>query len=321
MGRWDICLKLLLRECTQEVLNWILPGAVFIGWRDGQFQMEGRGPEQQPSFVGVLAHEIRADSMMEVEYQGRRYLIHVEFQSTKDDEIGYRLLGYSHAAVGLHELPVLSFVIYVLKVSPPPSSPYEWPGTGGEVQMSFKYRSIELAEIPVEELEQKNLVGLAPLLLLAKDGATRAVLERAITVLEQARRPEALAILRLLAPHVFENNQEMVTWIERRFTLMHDFLLEESIMYKELVKEGEIKGREEGIGIGREEGREEGIGIGQRRSIEAVVRAHFPDLLDLARERVARVHDEQQLDNILLQLIAISAEAEAHRFLMTLPAK
>ncbi len=47
--------------------------------------------------------------------------------------------------------------------------------------MTFKYRSIELAELPVEELEQKQLVGIAPLLLLTKGGKTREVLERAIT--------------------------------------------------------------------------------------------------------------------------------------------
>lgn len=84
---------------------------------------------------------------------------------------------------------------------------------------------------------------------------------------------------------------------------MHDFLLENSIMYKELVQEG--------IGIGREQG--------LRQSIEAVVTVRFPDLLDLARARVERIHDEQQLRDILLQIVTIPTEGEAHRFLTALP--
>ncbi|MGH2480576.1 MAG: hypothetical protein ACRDHW_13050, partial [Ktedonobacteraceae bacterium] len=206
MSWWDLCLKLLLRESPQDVVDWLFPGARFVGWRDGQFQKRGRGrtQRQKRSQKEAFAHEIRADSIMEVEYKGQRYLLHVEFQSTKDEEIGYRLLGYSYGAVGLHKLPVRSYVIYLLPVAQPPASPYEWPGIDLEVQMSFKYRSIELAAIPVAELEQKQLVGLTPLLLLTQDGATRAILERAITVLENARKLETLAILELLAQRVFE---------------------------------------------------------------------------------------------------------------------
>lgn len=92
---------------------------------------------------------------------------------------------------------------------------------------------------------------------------------------------------------------------------MHDFLLENSIMYKELVQEGIGIGLQEGIGIGREQG--------LRQSIEAVVTVRFPDLLDLARGRVERIHDEQQLRDILLQLVIIPTEGEAHRFLTALP--
>ncbi len=309
---WDLILKLLLRESPQDLLTWVLPGAIFVGWRETQFQKRGQGRRRKRVKNTLSAHEIRADSLMEVVYQGRRYLIHVELQSTKDGEIGYRLLGYSHGAIGLYHLPVLSYVIYVLPVPDPPASPYEWPGTGSSPRMSFEYDSIELAELAVEEVEQKQLVGVAPLLLLTKGGATREVLERAIMVLEQARKAEALAILRLLATQVFQNDQEMVAWIEWRFTTMHDSWIEESLMYKELVQKGEIKGFEKGEIKGFEKG--------LRQSIMEVVRARFPDLLDLARKRVARVHGEEQLREILIRLVIIPTEGEAHRFLTTLGA-
>ncbi|MGH2478101.1 MAG: hypothetical protein ACRDHW_00380 [Ktedonobacteraceae bacterium] len=43
MGWWDLCLKLLLRESPLDFINWLFPGARFVGWRDGQFQKRGRG--------------------------------------------------------------------------------------------------------------------------------------------------------------------------------------------------------------------------------------------------------------------------------------
>lgn len=164
MGWWDLFLKLLVRESPQDFVDWLFPGARFVRWRDGQFQKRGRGRSRKTLF----AHEIRADCLMEVEYEGQHFLIHVEFQSTKDEEIGYRLLGYSHGAIGLHKLSVSSYVIYVMHVFAPPCSPYtrDVPVKGRRI--TFDYESIELAEMPVEELEQKHRVGLTPLLLLAK---------------------------------------------------------------------------------------------------------------------------------------------------------
>lgn len=100
---------------------------------------------------------------------------------------------------------------------------------------------------------------------------------------------------------------------------MHDFLLENSLMYKELVKEGEIKGFEKGEQKGLEKGHAQGMEEGLRQSIEAVVKVRFPDLVDFARERVVRIHDEQMLRNIHLQLIILATEGEAHRFLTGLP--
>ena len=91
---------------------------------------------------------------------------------------------------------------------------------------------------------------------------------------------------------------------------MHDFLIENTSLYKRLVKEGEIKGFEKGEIKGFEKG--------LRQSIEAVVQARFPDLLDFTRERVARIHGEQRLQEILLKLITLSDELEIYRFLTSL---
>jgi len=248
---------------------------------------------------------MRADGMLEAEYEGQRFLIDVECQSTKDEEIDERMLGYSYEGTRAHNLPMYSCALYLRHVFEPPQSPLtRHVPVIGEV-LKFKYGSIELAEIPVEELEQKGLVGLAPLFLLAKGGATHAVLERALTMLEAAHKVESLAILRLIASIVFTRAED-IAWVKWRFAHMHDFLLESSWMYQELVKEGEIKGLEEG--------REQGI----RQSIEEVVKARFPKLVDLAKERLEHIQDQQGLHMFLVAMSTTSTERAARRYLLAL---
>ena len=84
--------------------------------------------------------------------------------------------------------------------------------------------------------------------------------------------------------------------------MFDDAWLENTSIYKELVKRGEIIGRAQGI----------------KASIEVVVQIRFPDLLDLARERVAHIQDEEQLRQIHATLVIVDNEHQVHRFLMTL---
>lgn len=320
MGRWDLYLKRLVWESPQDFVSLLLPGARYIRRREGQFQTRAR---QRGTFP---TRELRLDGILEVEYVKQRILVNVEFQSTKDTNIGERLLGYSYEATRAHKLPVYSCVIYPRHVFEPPQAPYEWYIAGIGVLMGFIYQSLELAEMPLEELEQKQLVGLAPLLVCTKGGATQAVVERAITQLEAAHKVESLALLRLIATLVFEKSAADLAWLQWRFATMHDFLLENSIMYKELVKEGEIKGLEKGLEKGRAQGikegemkgRTQGVEIGLRQSIEAVVQTRFPALLDLAKERLEHAQDQGALHRMLVALVAASTERKARNYLLTL---
>jgi hypothetical protein len=297
MGRWDLYLKSLVWESQQDFVTWLFPGAKYIRMREGQFQT-------QESAAGAFPmREIRSDSMLEVEYGEELILMHMEFQSTKDELIGERLLGYSYEAIRLHKLPVFSSVIYPRHIFEPPQAPYEWHIPSKGKTLSFSYESIELAEMPLAELEQKQLVGLAPLLICTKGGATRAVLERAIIQLEAAHKVEALALLRLVASIVFKKDDD-IAWIKWRFASMHDYLLENSWVYQELVKEGF----------------EDGVETGMRRSIQAIVQTRFPALVDLATERVKHIQDQDALQKVLVAMGVAPTERKARRYLLALNA-
>jgi hypothetical protein len=63
---------------------------------------------------------MRGDVVIEAELHGRHFLIHVEWQSDKDEQMDLRLLGYCYEVTRLHKLSVLSVVIYLQAVSDVP---------------------------------------------------------------------------------------------------------------------------------------------------------------------------------------------------------
>lgn len=292
MGKWDLSLKTLVWENPQDFVSLLLAGARYVGRREGQFQKR----------------EIRSDGLLEVEYAGEKLLIHVEFQVKKDKHIGERLLDYNYEARRAYKLPVMSCVIYLKRVVKPPQSPLIWDVPGWGESLVFTYLSLELAKTPVEELEEKRLVGLSPLFLLSKGGATREVLDQAITRLLAEKKTESLMMLRLVAAAVFENEDDLA-WIEWRFAIMEEFL-ESSRYYQQITKKAEKEGLEKGL----EKGLEQGI----RQSIEIMVQTRFPALAALAKERIEHIQDREMLEQVLVAMIAAQTEKKARRYLLAL---
>lgn len=79
---------------------------------------------------------------------------------------------------------------------------------------------------------------------------------------------------------------------------MHDYLLERSWVYQELV--------------------EEGVETGIRQSIQAVVQTRFPALTDLATERVKHIQNLDMLQKIHIAMIAAPTERKARHYLLAL---
>lgn len=135
---WDLYAKDLLKERPQDFATLVLAGSQYIGLRESQYQMR----------------ELRLDTLIEVEYQGQRLLINIEFQSTRDEMMGGRLLIYSFEIQQEYGLPVLSCVIYLQKVGSTSKPPLCWDLPGGQRVLWFDYLSIELAEKTPDEFKQ-----------------------------------------------------------------------------------------------------------------------------------------------------------------------
>ncbi len=288
-GPWDDSLKMFISENPQDFAAWLFRGAHVTGKLRTEFKKR----------------TIDADALLDVIWDGERFLVHIEFQSTNDPNIGERLLEYSFEARREHKLPVYSCVIYLRDYGDVPQPPLRWEVANDLEVLQFHYRSIELGKIPTDELRRIGRVGLLPLLILTKGGATYNVVEEVIAELEAAEKPELLPITELLASLVFKNEADQV-WIERTFAMLKD-PLRDTPAYQRFLKEG----RE----LGREEERQQSLER-QRQTLLEIVQVRFPKLLHLTKGLATITSDPEVLERLIVKMGTAQTLEEAQESLI-----
>lgn len=87
---------------------------------------------------------LAADVLLEVMLKEQKALLHIEFQSTRDDRMAQRLLEYNILATCQHQKHVLSCVIYLRRESATPQAPLIWSLPDGRTILSFDFFVIKL---------------------------------------------------------------------------------------------------------------------------------------------------------------------------------
>jgi hypothetical protein len=270
---WDVYSKLLLKECPQDFVSYCVPGARFVSMRETQFQTRAKS--------AYKPREMRGDTLIEAELYDQHFLIHVEWQSDRDEEMDIRLLGYCYEATRLHKLPVLSMVIYLQAVSGVPKGPLDQRIPTGRRLLWFDFDSLEIREQPVEEFRRLDLDAFSMLTPLCKDGARYEVLDEVLERLEQRNRKELVSIARFFAGKVFTSSTDRKR-LGRRFAMLRDFL-KDSWTFQETLAEG------------REQGLEQGRMEEARQNIERFVETRFPTLFSWVKVRIEQITDLETL--------------------------
>ncbi len=284
-GPWDDTLKMFISENPQDFASWLFGGAQVTGKLRTEFKKR----------------TIDADALLDVIRDGERFLVHIEFQSTNDLNIGERLLEYSFEARREHRLSVYSCVIYLRDYGDVPQPPLRWEVANGLEVLQFHYRSIELGKIPTDELRRTRRVGLLPLLILTKGGATYDVVEEVIAELEAAEKPELLPITELLASLVFKNEADQ-EWIERTFAMLKD-PLRDTPAYQRFLKEGRELERQQSLER-------------QRQTLLEIVQVRFPKLLHLTKGLATITSDPEVLERLIVKMGTAQTLKEAQEYLM-----
>ncbi len=227
-GPFDNATKRLLREKPQHFVSWLVPEGIF----------------KTNLSVELKSRNIYADGLFAITVNELPALLHTEFQTGKDGLMGERLLEYSVLASSENNwLPVYTYVIYLRRDGDVPKSPLIRKLPSGEEVHRFYYQVIEVAKISAKQLLQRGLLGLLPLLPLTDGGTQPEVMQEAVSTLVEAREIELLALAYTFGGLV-SGHRAYDEWFERSFAMLED-IMEESWTYKEIIRKGLEKGREE----------------------------------------------------------------------------
>lgn len=283
---WDRRMKRLFRKAPEDIVRWLFPDAEYQ--RVVSSELEG-----EPIF---------ADHLFEVTLNGKRFLLHIEFQRNHDPGMAGRLWGYNVRATLQYDCPVWSCVIYLKKVKTIEQALLVKELPNGQPVHRFDFSIIKLWEIPTEEMWEKGLPGLYPLLVLTREGARREVIEGVIMALmqpgnEQVSKADLLMLTYGFASLVFENEEDQ-NWLIGRFAMLDDILME-TRAFQEIARKAEAKGEARGEAKGLEEGLEE-----FREAIVSLVQARFSNigLTRLAKMHVDNIHQIPILRDLIVKI-------------------
>ena len=300
-GRWDTSTKRLVHTRPEDFIRWLIPGAQFIG------------PVEAKS-LNLNNQEMEADNLQQMIVNGIKCLIHIEFQSYADADMGKRMWKYNAMASWTYDCPTRSFVIY-LKRCPAAKPGFRWTFPPTEVVHDFRFQVVKLWEVPVEEIEQAGLLGLLPLMVLARGGKQRQVVEKAISAIETTEdedKRDLLSLTYIFAAMAFVKETDR-HWLQRRFRMFED-ALKDSWAYQEIWQGGKQEGIEQGKQEGKQEERLANLQR-QRHMLEYLVEKDFPALIPLAKKRGEASEDPDALQALIFALLRAGNEQEAKQLL------
>ena len=307
MKSWDSTLKRLVHADPPAFVQWLVPEAEFI--------------EELPTQIESLQREV--DALLSVTYNDHPMLLHIEFQTYNDPTMGQRLMTYNMLLMNVHQLPVLSCVIYLLRDGNVSQSPLNIFVPTGYLVHTFNYVSVEIGRLTAEEVFSIGSDSLLALVPLAADGTKHSVLTEVFEQLRKQREPEAKAqatevevIAFTLAAFVLQQRHQStdLEWLIRRFREMHD-IIQDSPIFQEILREGMEKGLEQGRELGLEQGLEQGRLEATRRILLIVTEKRFPALASLAQQQAARIQALDVIDGLIIAVTSAQNELEAHNAL------
>ncbi len=194
----------------------------------------------QQTSVKVLKTElsiepIRADYVTFLQLEGR--ILHLEFQTKLESTppLPLRMLDYWVRLYRLYRLPITQVVVLLL----PPAAETVIETVFCVENTRHEYRVIRLwEENPELFLNEPALLPLAPLTATTQPQVLLQQVVVKVNQLEPRQRPEISAYTQILAG--LKYNQDLIR------QLFREGMMRESVIYQEILREGEQRGREEG---------------------------------------------------------------------------
>jgi predicted transposase/invertase (TIGR01784 family) len=227
---YDTVSKHLIENYSQDFATWLLGKSCTL-------------TRLEPSELSI--EPIRADALI---YIGENQILRLEIQANPDPNIPFRLLDYRTRIYRKYpDKQVKQVVIYLKPTNSDlvQQTSFEIPGTVHTFQV------LRLWEQPTEQF--LSTPGLLPLAVLSKTSNQEATLRQVAEIIDKVENPQSQSaisdITAILAGLILD--KALISRILRRD------IMQESVVYQEIL--------EVGLQKGRLEGRQEGIAIGEQR--------------------------------------------------------
>lgn len=327
-GKYDQAMKLVVAADPYAMVKFILRYA------DVNLQADGI------TVVAMLntefeGYEVEADGLLLLRTRdGEEFLLHIEFQSSRDTTMPDRQLEYCLRARTKHgPLPIISCVIYLRKDGNMPEPTLCWQLHNGQKLLLFDYVCIKLWELTREELLALKQPALLPLALLTKDNIDRTMVKEMFQSLLDNRLQDLCLAGEIFAALVLKEDD--LAWLKQELLMMTD-LFKDSPAYYWLtdhvreeglargLEQGREQGREEGLARGRAEGREEGReqGLEQGReeglrwAVLSMISGRFPTVARLAKKQLTLVQHVTPLEKLCTRIGTAQTAAEVKQYLV-----
>lgn len=236
-----------------------------------------------------------ADGLLLIELEdGRRFLLHIEFQSTRDSTMPDRLIDYCLRARRKHgPLPILCCVIYLREDGHIEEPPARWSWFEEQGGLLFTYVCVKLWETPREEVQAEQHPALLPLALLARGPVDDILIQRMFEGLLTNKLHDLIPV-----------GQTIAAWLLKGAAL--ERLKKEYYQMLEVFRDSPFF--EWVAETVSEEARQQVEETNQRtlarfREIVVTLVTHeFPDLARLAEQQVAKIDDQDRLQGLILQV-------------------
>jgi predicted transposase/invertase (TIGR01784 family) len=190
----------------------------------------------------LSAEPIRADSVIFLE--SSEIIVHLEFQTKTDETMAYRMANYWLRLYGKYPTKEIHQTVIYLK---PTKSPLAYQTSFKSKQLNHEFNVIRLWEQPTEIFQQ--YLGLLPLAVLTKTSDP-----------EETLRDVAVQINNIANKQVQRNvaaSTAIISGIALDKAIIQRLLrseiMKESVIYQDILMEGEAKGKAEGKAEGRAE--------------------------------------------------------------------
>lgn len=302
---YDASLKALLQEHTAEILQYLLTGARYVG----ELNCEVLKP--QPP--------LRVDRAYRMIYRNKAHIFHLECQTCYNKNLPYRMLSYYSLLLERYRIPVISMIMFPFRTKLPKSPLRIY--SGRQEISSYHFKVLPLWELNAEECINEQVIAMYPL-LPTMHGANAALLLQAIEELALRYNGDRLSH-RLVWFRTFLLRAKMlppveISRVEERLSMFDEILEQDPYFNKQV--ESRVATRVEAITKSMIEQAKAEVEARVKAEAEAkasaekaraetsqrimltIVHTRFPELEELAREKVSRINKPDQLELLITQL-------------------